>query len=149
MVITKKPRATLGTTGQTGIKSFLFFRRLTWLGSAHGSSIMVIISLWNTSAANCLSLWFVSLSLPYYLILCSLASDSPIKTLLRCSKGAERYAGRMCWLSDLEQSGRRSFPLILALAHCLYVGDRQTWTLFLPPTSHVTLTVYLIWDSVF
>lgn len=43
IVITKRPRVTLGTTGQTRIKSFLFFRRLTWVGPAHGSSIMVLV----------------------------------------------------------------------------------------------------------
>lgn len=56
IVITKRPRAILGTMGQTGRKSFLFFRRLTWMRPVHGSSIMVlaIISLENTSATNCL-----------------------------------------------------------------------------------------------
>lgn len=61
IVITKRPRAILGTVDQTGRKSFLFFRRLTWMRwmrPVHGSSIMVlaIISLENTSATNSLPL---------------------------------------------------------------------------------------------
>lgn len=44
---------------------------------------------------------------------------------------------------------KENLPLILAFVLCLYVGGRQNWTQFLPPTRHVTLTGYLISDSVF
>lgn len=144
IVITKRPRTILGTMGQIGIKSFLFFRRLTWMRlmrPVHGSYIVVlaIISLENTSAT--VFLHDLSSSLLSHCILCCLQ----IHKLKHCwDVGKQRSKEAR----SKEQSGK-SFHLILALALCLYMGGRQTWTLFLPPASHMTLTGYLIWGSAF
>lgn len=93
IVITKRPRTILWTMGQIGIKSFLFFRRLTWMRRmrpVHDSYIVVlaITSLENTSATNCLPPWFVLLftfSLHFVL-----SSNSQTETLLRCRKAKEQ-----------------------------------------------------------